>query len=199
VKSKSGMRLVLILIVVILGLATGMGLTAFSIGPGAPYFTKQMQGWEFSPRIGSPEIDPYARARLFSEGELPLAAGEGYTLRARRDIDGAILEQRCRYRLTSPFPTTRYWTVTLTDPAGRLVPNLSERNSFTSAEIIRTNEGRFTIEIGPEPLAGNWLPTGRKTGGFELALRFYETPLAATATLLDPRSMPTLRKIGCEA
>lgn len=193
------MRLVLILIVAILGLASGLGLTAFSIGPGASYLVKQVQGWEFSPRVGSPDIDPYARARLFSEGELPLASGEGYTLRTQRDIDGAMLEQRCHYSLASPFPTARYWTVTLTDPTGRVVPNLSERVGFTSAEIIRTHEGRFTIEIAPEPQAGNWLPTGQKAGRFELVLRFYETPLAATATLLDTRSMPILRKIGCGA
>lgn len=193
------MRLVLILIVVILGLAAGLGLTAFSIGSGAPYLVRQVQGWEFSPRIGSTDIDPYARARLFSEGELPLASGEGYALRARRDADGMLLEQRCHYRLASPFPTSRYWTVALTDPSGRVVPNLSERTGFTSAEIIRSHEGHFTIEIAPEPQAGNWLPTGRKGERFELALRFYETPLAATATLLDTRLMPTLRKIGCES
>jgi hypothetical protein len=193
------MRLVLILIVIILGLAGGVGLTAFSIGPGAPFLARQVHGWEFSPRIGSPEIDPYARARLFSEGELPLAAGEGYTLRAHKDVDGAALEQRCHYALSSPFPTARDWTVTLTDSSGRVIPNLSERIAFTSAEIIRTHEGRFTIEISPDPQAGNWLPTGQKNGHFELVLRFYETPLAATATLLDPRTMPTLRKIACPA
>lgn len=193
------MRLVLILIVVLAGLAAGVGLTAFAIGGGAPYLVRQMQGWEFSPRIGSPDIDPYARARLFAEGELPLAAGEGYTLRTHGDIDGAPLEAACRYRLSSPFPPARYWTVTLTDRSGRVVPNLAERTGFTSAEIIRQHDGRFSIEIGPEPLAGNWLPTGRKSGGFEIVLRFYETPLAATATILDARTMPTLRKIGCPA
>lgn len=193
------MRLLLILFVVVLGIAAGLGLTAFAIGAGAPYLVRQVQGWEFSPRVGSPEIDPYARARLFSEGELPLAAGEGYTLRARRDLDGAPLDAACHYRLSSPFPSARYWTVTLTDRSGRLVPNLAERTGFTSAEIVRRHDGPFTLEIGPEPLAGNWLPTGRKAGGFEIILRFYETPLAATATILDARTMPTLSKIGCPA
>lgn len=193
------MRLILILIVVLSGFAAGVGLTAFAIGNGAPYLVQQVRGWEFSPRIGSPDIDPYARARLFAEGELPLAAGEGYTLRTHADIDGAPLQAACRYQLSSPFPAARYWTVTLTDRAGRLVPHLAERSGFTSAEIVRRHDGRFSIEIGPEPLAGNWLPTGGRNGGFEIVLRFYETPLAATATLLDPRTIPTLRKTGCLA
>jgi len=193
------MRLVLILIVVLAGIAAGVGLTTFAIGGGAPYLVRQMHGWEFSPRIGSPDIDPYARARLFAEGELPLAAGEGYTLRTHADVDSAPLDAACRYRLSSPFPPARYWTVTLTDRSGRVVANLAERIAFTSAEIVRQHDGRFSIEIGPEPLPGNWLPTGRKSGGFEIVLRFYETPLAATATILDARTMPTLRKIGCPA
>ena len=50
------MRLVLILIVVLAGIAAGVGLTTFAIGGGAPYLVRQMHGWEFSPRIGSPHI-----------------------------------------------------------------------------------------------------------------------------------------------
>jgi hypothetical protein len=139
-------------------------------------------GWLFLPRQGSPEIDPYSRARMFHEGELPLAAGEGFALRARADSDGNTLSSACEYRLWAPFPAARYWTVTLVDAAGRLVPNLAERHGFTSAEIVRPAEGPFTIEIGPEPLPGN---------------RLYETPLAATATQLDPRTIPRLSRIRC--
>ncbi|KAF0227816.1 MAG: hypothetical protein FD175_2522 [Beijerinckiaceae bacterium] len=191
------MRLILILLVLAAGIAAGLGLTAFVIGEGAPIFARQFRGWEFSARIGAPDIDPYARARLFAEGELPLAAGEGYTLRTRKDDAGAPLDTACTYRLSNPFPPTRYWTVTLVDSTGRLIPNLAERSGFTSAEITRTHEGRFAIEIGPDPLPGNWLPTGRTRKTFELVLRFYETPLAATATLLDIRTMPSLHKLGC--
>lgn len=191
------MRLVLLLLVMIAGGAAGLGLTAFAVGEGAPIFVRHFRGWEFSARIGAADIDPYARARLFAEGELPLAAGEGYTLRTRKDDAGALLDTACTYRLSSPFPPARYWTVTAVDSKGRLIPNLAERTSFTSAEITRTHEGRFSFEIGPDPLPGNWLPTGRTRQGFELVLRFYETPLAATATLLDIRTMPSLHKIGC--
>lgn len=191
------MRLVLILTIILLALAVGLGLTRFATGPGARYLVQDVEGWEFSPRIGAPEIDPYARARLFSDGELPLAAGEGYALRRRNDADGIRLDSHCRYRLSSPFPSARYWTATLSDRTGYLVKNLAERSSFTSAEIVRSHDGTFTIEIGPDPLVGNWLPTRRTDGPFELILRFYETPLSATATQFDPRSIPTLRRLAC--
>lgn len=191
------MRLFLILTLLFLGLAAGLGLTRFAVGPGASYLVRNVEGWEFSHRAGSPEIDPYTRARLFSEGEMPLAAGEGYTLRRRADSDGVRLDSRCRYRLSSPFPTARYWTTTLTDKFGRPVVNLAGRSGFTSAEIVRSHDGAFTIEIGPDPLSGNWLPTSRSGEAFELALRFYETPLSATATQFDARSIPILRRLEC--
>lgn len=191
------MRFLLILITILAGLSSGIGLTAWSvaISPGFPH--RLTQGWLFLPRQGAPEIDPYARARLFHEGELPLAAGEGFTLRAWLDSEGNTLSSRCEYRLSAPFPAARYWTVTLTDREGRLLPNLAERHGYTSAEIIRPAEGPFSLEIGPEPLAGNWLPTGHEARPFQLIIRLYETPLAATATRLDPRLLPRLQRIRC--
>ncbi|WP_284178651.1 DUF1214 domain-containing protein [Rhabdaerophilum sp. SD176] len=191
------MRLLLLLIVALAGLASGGALTFLAVAGPTAFPHALTGGWLFLPRQGAPEIDPYARARMFYEGELPLAAGEGFALRARADSDGKTLSSRCEYRLWAPFPTARYWTVTLVDGAGRLVPNLAERHGFTSAEIIRPAEGPFTIEIGPEPLPGNWLPTGRPEQDIQIIIRLYETPLAATATQLDPRTIPRLSRIRC--
>lgn len=193
------MRVLAVLITLLAAIAAGTMLTIAAIGPGAALLVRQVGPWEFSPRAGAPDIDPYARARLFSEGELPLAAGEGYTLRARQDETGAALDSACRYRLASPVPPARYWTVTITDRTGRLIPNLAERHGFTSAEIVRREDGRFAIALGPEPLAGNWLPTGAVRQPFVILFRFYETPLAATATTLDPAMLPRLERIGCGA
>jgi hypothetical protein len=191
------MRVLLILIIGLLGVGTGLGLTAFLVGPGASFVVRDIGGWLFPARIGAADIDPYTRAWLFHEGGLPLAAGEGYALRTGQDSDGVPLDSGCRYRLTGPFPAARYWTITLVDGRGRLVPNLAERTGFTSSEILRTQEGPFSIEIGPDPLAGNWLPTGRRSATFQILLRFYETPLAATATALEARALPALRKADC--
>jgi hypothetical protein len=191
------MRNLLFLVSMLAGALTGLALTHFAVDAGARFLVSRIQNWEFSPRIGAAEIDPYTRARLFFEGELPLASGEGFALRARFDAEGLPLDRRCRYRLAAPMPPARFWSVTLTDPAGRLVPNLAERHGFTSGEIVRAHDGRFEIAIGPEAAAGNWLPTGGEAGTFELILRFYETPLAATATRLDPRVLPVLTKTDC--
>jgi hypothetical protein len=189
------MRILAVLVMVLAGIAAGIGLTAYAVGPAGRVFARIAGVWEFSPAVGATSVDPFTRARLFAEGELPLAAGEGYALRARLDDTGASLDGRCTYRLSSPFPAARYWTATLTDSAGRPVPNLAGRHGFTSAEIVREANGTFSIEIAPAPLAGNWLPGGM--GAIEIILRFYETPLSATATQLDPRTLPALTRISC--
>jgi hypothetical protein len=193
------MRVLLVLIAVIAGLAGGIALAAFAIGPGSSILANRIGAWEFSPRVGAPNIDPYARARLFTEGELPLAAGEGYALRASRDRNGEVLDGGCRYRVSSPVPNARFWSITLVDPSGRLIPNLAERHSFTSGEIVRSGSGQFAVEIGPEPVPGNWLPTNGRMGRFIIIFRFYETPLSAPATTLEPEGLPRIELIGCSA
>jgi hypothetical protein len=191
------MRLLLILLVALAGLAAGLGVTVWTVAVSPAFPHRLTGGWLFLPRQGAPDIDPYAKARMFHEGELPLAAGEGFALRTWLDAEGNTLSTRCDYRLSAPFPDARYWTVTLIDRQGRLLPNQADRHGLTSAEIVRPAEGPFTIEIGPEPLAGNWLPTLREAMPFQVMIRLYETPLAASATQLDLRTLPRLSRIRC--
>lgn len=191
------MRFFLFLIVVVAGALAGLALTERAVRPDSLFLASRFPPWEFSPHIGAADIDPYTRGRLFALGDLPLASGEGFSLFARQDESGAPLERRCRYTLASPFPAARFWTLAITDPSGKALANLAERHGFTSAEILRDAEGPFVVTIAPEPASGNWLPTGGREGSFVIALRFYETPLAATATRLDRRFLPRLSKQEC--
>lgn len=192
------MRLVTILAAMLVGILAGVALTALVARDGIVFDQRAIGPWVVAARIGSEAIDPYARARLLVSGELPLANGEGFSLVASRDSDGQALDGRCIYRLSGAFPAARFWTLTLATPDGRLTANPLERNGFTSAEILRFAGGQFSIEIGATPLAGNWLPNPA-SGGFLLILRLYETPLSATATVLETRMVPTLARVGCPA
>ena len=62
--------------------------------------------------------------------------------------------------LSGITPAARFWTVTLYDLDGRLVPNAVDRYGFTSQEIARHADGSFEIVIAPRARPGNWLPTG---------------------------------------
>lgn len=191
------MRALLILMTVLVGLLAGSWLTLQMTGPAAHLVARKVGQWQFDPHAGATSIDPYTRARLFTTGELPLATGEGYTLRTTRDSSGEPLTSRCAYRLSGPFPPARYWTAMVFDLSGRPIANLADRHGFTSAEIVRAAGARLAIEIGPEPLPGNWIPLAAGTESFLVVLRFYETPLSATATQFDPRALPVLDRTGC--
>lgn len=190
------MRLAPVLIAALAGLTAGFTLTAFIVDRGISFDAQQLGIWEFVPRIGAADMDPYRRAHLFAAGELPLASGEGLVLRTGRDQDGLPLRGDCRYRFTGPVPAARYWTLVLNTPDGQAFANPAGRNGFTSAEIVRVHGGGFAIEIGPQALAGNWLPSppGRP---FTLIVRLYETPLSAAATKLDAANLPVLTRLGC--
>jgi hypothetical protein len=189
-------RLALVLCL-LAALFAGAMLTLRSVTPQSRLVATSLGAWQFSSHAGAPDADPYARARVFLSGELPVANGQGFTLRAYTDSTGAALARHCTYRLASPFPAARYFTLTLTDASGHLVPNLMERASFTSSEIVRQEGGRFEIVIGPSPRAGNWLPTGALPGSFVLDLRFYDTPLSATASQLQAASLPRIELLEC--
>jgi hypothetical protein len=190
------MRRLILILAVLLGIVSGFAATFGVMRYGISFDQQVKQGWEFVARAGAPEIDPYRRARLLSSGELPLASGEGFSLRAHRDAEGAVLDGHCQYRLAGRLPAARFWTLTLSLPDGRLADHATGRHGFTSAEIIRTGAKPLDIVIGPDPLPGNWLPAPRDNA-FVLTLRFYETPLSATATILDAATMPLLERVRC--
>jgi hypothetical protein len=180
------------------GLLGGTALTAYVARDGIVFDRRSIGPWTIAPRTGSEAIDPYARARMLVSGELPLANGEGFTLIAERDSEGRPLTGRCAYRLSGAIPTARFWTLTLTTPDGRLIPNPVQRSGFTSGEIIRFAGEPLAIEVSARPLPGNWLPAP-ENARFLLALRLYETPLSATATVLEPRHVPALERGACLA
>lgn len=190
------MRPVTILAAVLAGLLGGIALTAWVAREGVVFDRRVIAGWSFAPRTGSEAVDPYARARMLVSGELPLANGEGFSLVAERDYRGQPLEGRCIYGFSGAMPAARFWTLSLTGPDGQAFTTPIGRSSFTSSEIIRHGDGGFAITLSPLPQAGNWLPTPSE-GPFVLTLRFYETPLSATATVLEPRMLPQLRRVAC--
>jgi hypothetical protein len=86
--------------------------------------------------------------------------------------------------------------VTLYDPQGRLVANTLDRHGFTSAEILRENDGRFVIDVGPLARPGNWLPSGG-IERFVLVWRLYDTPIGVAALTTKEGPMPAVVKKGC--
>lgn len=192
------MRWMAFILTVVAGFLIGLGGTRLAVTRLAEGMSRHIGVWTFVPRIGALELDPYQRARMFVEGFLPLADGEGFSLRATQDSSGHTLDATCTYRLEGAMPAARYWSVTVTDRNARLIPNGAERHGFSSAELVYPHGQPMRILLSPEVQPGNWLPLAGE-GMISVTLRFYDTPLSASASVIEPEQVPTLIRQGCGA
>ena len=76
-----------------------------------------------APRLRAAANCRSVRATALHSSPLPTTTG--------RPLDG-----RCIVTLTGTTPPARFWTITLYDLDGRLVPNAADRYGFTSQEIV---------------------------------------------------------------
>ena len=186
----------LVIYAVSLALLLGLGSAYQAVSGDYPFGKVHAGAWRAVPRVGSREADPYARAVVARNAEIPLAVGEGLALTATSDDTGRPLDARCAYRIGSITPQARYWTITLYDADGRPVFAGLDRSGFTSAELLRDAEGRFAVLVSREPLPGNWLRMPER-GRVGIALRLYDTPVATGTAALDPRTLPEIQRLDC--
>jgi hypothetical protein len=180
----------------ILAAAIGLGATWLTITRGIAFGSLTVGAWKAWPKSGSVEIDPYARATIARTGELPLGTGDGVAFYARADDAGNLFDGRCTFTVSGATPAARYWTLTLYDLDGRLVANAVDRHGFTSAEVVRDVEGRFSISVAPRARPGNWLPTG----GIEryiLVWRLYDTAVGVASRTSKEGPMPAVVRKAC--
>src|SRR4051794_24222685 len=135
-------------------------LTPIALTRGTAVGAIPIGAWTAWPKTGTADIDPYARAAIARSGELPIGSGDGVAFFASTDDVGRPLDGRCTVTLAGTTPAARFWTVTLYDLDGRLVPNAADRYGFTSQEIARRADGSFDIVLAPRARPGNWRPPG---------------------------------------
>jgi hypothetical protein len=175
----------------------GLGTTWFALNRGIAYGGVSIGAWTAWPRNGTSGIDPYARANVARSGELPIGSGDGVAFYARADDAGTPFDGRCDIVLTGLTPQARYWTLTLYDPAGRLIANTLQRQGFTSQEILRKADGSFEVTVGPRARPGNWLPTGG-TDKYVLVMRLYDTPIGVATRVGRDAPMPEISRRSCQ-
>jgi len=185
-----------VLFALMIAAGSGLGATWFAVTHAAAFGPIRVGAWTAWPKTGTPDIDPYARATMARNGDLPVASGDGIAFFARGDDAGRALDGRCDIVLEGITPAARFWTLTLYDPDGRLIVNAADRYAFTSEEITRQADGHFVIAIAPRARAGNWLPTGG-ADHIMLVLRLYDTPVGATTRIGRETSMPSIVESGC--
>ena len=191
------MRLVFVALVALaLAAAVGLGSTWMTTTRGTELGTLTIGAWTARPRIGTTDIDPYSRATITRNGELPIGTGDGIAFTARADDRKKLLDGRCDVVVSGVTPAARFWTLTLYDDKGHLVANSLQRYGFTSVEIVRGADGGFEIHIASRARAGNWLPTGG-IERYSLMFRLYDTPVGVATRTKRDAPMPQIATVGC--
>ena len=176
--------------------AVGLGATLFTLTHGTAFGAFTIGAWTASPRTGTIDIDPYARAIVARSGALPIGSGDGIAFFSSTDDRGLKLDGRCDVIVSGKTPQARFWTLTLYDIDGRLIGNALNRYGFTSQEVIRKTDGTFDISIAPRARTGNWLPTGG-VERYVLALRLYDTPVGVATRTGRETPMPSVVTGDC--
>jgi hypothetical protein len=180
----------------ILAAAIGLGSTWVALTHNTGFSTLKIGAWMARPKTGTADIDPYSRAAIARSGALPVAIGDGVAFVARTDDNDRLLDGRCDALLSGTTPAARFFTLTLYDPDGKLVPNSLDRQGFTSEELVRHQDGSFEVEVAPRARPGNWLPTGG-VERYILVMRFYDTSVGVATRAEREAPMPSVKIGGC--
>jgi len=184
------------LFVIIVGLGLGGGLALLSIQDNHGFGSLTIGSWTAWPQAGSATADPYTRAKVAANAEVPLGAAEGIAFHARSDSNNRPLDRKCSYRLTGTTPPARVWTLAAHAISGDGIKNdIDLPASLVSRSLLRQTDGRLDIMVGPQAMAGNWLPLSGD-GPYALILRLYDTQITTSRSLLQP-DMPLVQRVTC--
>ena len=178
-------------------LILGLGTSWYMIDVGTPLTTVREGPWLSWTSAGRPDADPYTRAHFARLGTLQFSAEMMLSYVANTDSEGRRLHSSCDYVVEGSEPGTGWWSLTVFDDRGELIPNPADRYSFTSQTIALRPDGTFSVALAREATPGNWLPTG---GAGRLALVF--TTLDPTTPLLsqskdERKPLPQISRIQC--
>ncbi|WP_273792616.1 DUF1214 domain-containing protein [Brucella anthropi] len=154
----------------------------------------QVGVWSAYPAAGTPDADPYSKARAARKAYLALGTAEGLPFYARTDSSGRMLRRGCTYRLRGMTPPARFWTIYPSTPdLDPIKPREGLQEALHSREVLYDDNGSVTITIGPDAAPGNWLPV-QGNGDFVLVMTLYDTPAASSAGLSD-LVMPSVTRV----
>ena len=183
--------------IAILALAFGLGIWSVH----SALETAQRPGsitvgaWTAYPEAGTPAGDPYSKAHIARNGELPLGAGEGLVFTATRDSAGASLSSDCSYVIEGQIPPSRLWTlrgnVSSGPEAKNFLPSL-----LHSRRVVYRQDGSIRIHVSQQARPGNWLhvPASARPA---IVFTFYDTDLSSAARAREV-VMPQILKESCD-
>lgn len=192
------MSRVVIPVALVLAIAVGGG------GASAWYAVNEFEGfnalrvgpWTTYPSRGTPDADPYSKARFARHAELPLGLAEGLTFTAQRDSSGRLLTHRCTYRIEGTVPVARFWTLYAAAPQPAATRSAAPANGIQSQEVVRGENNSFEITASRHPFSGNWLAL-EGDGPMSFVLTLYDAPAVNTVDAVE-LELPRIERTGCD-
>lgn len=180
---------------VAIALALGLWSAWAAVRAPRPIDAIVLGDWTAWPNAGTPDVDPYSRARMARTGEIALGSGEGLTLLARTDGEGRPLDGACDYRIAGAMPPARLWTLSLENENGQVLQDGGRPAALASDALLREPDGTFRISLARVTTPGNWAPT-LGHGTFQVVVRLYDTA-ARTGAVLTSLAMPQITRGTC--
>ncbi len=179
-------------------LVGGLGSSCYMVDAGTKLTTESVGPWVTWVSAGRADADPYTRTHFARLGALPISSDVAQLYIATTDSDGKDLHSSCEYQIEGRDIATHWWSLTVFDTDGRLIPNSADRFAFTSDTAALRADSTFTITLGRDARPENWLPTG---GAGHLAVAFNAIDLGVTAVsrIEDPvkKLLPRITRSSC--
>lgn len=189
-------RAFVILLSMIASLVLGLGGTYFLAERGFEFGAVRSGPWVTNLRAAN-DPDPYVRAHSAKTGEIALALAEGISLKATVSDDGSPMLGNCSYVVEGNTPQSRFWTIFLETKDGASIDNEINRHGFTSSEILRGQDGRWSIYLNQTMMAGNWQPL-TSSEPFGIILNLYEPTILGGTSSIQRDRLPYIKRIKCD-
>ena len=176
----------------------GLGSSWYMVEAGSALTTKSSGPWVMWTNAARTDSDPYTRAHFARLGALPMSAEVAETYVARTDSEGSRLHSSCDYTIEGRDLPRHWWSITLFDDGGGLVPNVAARHVFTSDTIALQPNGTYLVTLARDARPGNWLPTGG-AGRLAVVFTILDLGLGASekASFGEGKRLPVIRKAIC--
>jgi hypothetical protein len=178
-------------------LLLGLGSSWYMVERGSPLNTVTAGPWTAWTASGRTDADPYTRAHDARLGILPLSTEIAETYIARSDSDGRALHSSCEYTISGHQVPDMWWSLTVFDASGRLIPNALGRYTFTSNTMAIDPDGSFEATLSRDASPGDWLPVGG-AGRLSLAFTLFDLGTRQVTQESDlEKLLPTITRKGC--
>ncbi|WP_181814699.1 DUF1214 domain-containing protein [Sphingomonas aracearum] len=177
------------------GLVLGGATAIASVRGGALGSSERIGAWTTGRDLGTDAQSGHGRAVVALRGLLALPGSEARYYNAAVDDAGDPLRAECRYTVHGGSVPGRWWSLTLYDRDGYLVPNPAGLFSVGSAAIPGLEQDDWTVEVAPDRQPGHWLPSG-EGDRFELTFRVY-LPADRGQGNLSAAQLPSIVRRDC--